>query len=142
MPYVQFPQSIADLLNGTNHYTFITTLPVMGLINDGKLRPLAVTSPGRLPALKDVPTVAEQRYPGLTVADWSGMMVRTETPVAIITQLNAAINRALQQPAVKEAFVRVAAEPVGGAPEVFAKQLREDVERWGKVIASAGIKPK
>ena len=141
VPYVQFPQSIADLLNGTNHFTFITTLPVMGLINDGKLRPLAVTAPARLPALKDVPTVAEQGYPGLTAADWSGMMVRTETPAAIVAQLNAAINRALQQPAVREAFVRVAAEPVGGAPEVFAKQLREDVERWGKVIASAGIKP-
>lgn len=142
VPYVQFPQSIADLLNGTNHYTFITTLPVMGLIYEGKLRPLAVTAPARLPALKDVPTVAEQGYPGLTVADWSGMMVRTETTATIVAQLNAALNRALQQPTVKEAFVRVAAEPVGGAPDVFAKQLREDVERWGKVISSAGIKPK
>ena len=92
-----------------NHYTFITTLPVMGLINEGKLRPLAVTDPARLPALKDVPTVAEQSYPGLTVADRSGMMVRTETPAAIVAQLNAALNKALQQPTVKEAFVRVAA---------------------------------
>ncbi len=141
VPYIQFPQAISDLLNGTNHYMFITTLPVMGLINDGKLRALAVTSPQRLPALKDVPTVAEQGQPGLTVGDWSGMMVRTGTPAAIIEQLNGAINKALRQQAVKDAFERVAAEPVGGTPEVFTKQLREDVEKWGKVIATARIKP-
>jgi tripartite-type tricarboxylate transporter receptor subunit TctC len=142
VPYVQFPQAITDLLNGTNHYMFITTLPVMGLIGDGKLRALAVTSPQRLPALRDVPTVAEQGYAGLTVGDWSGMMVRTETPAAIVTQLNGALNKSLQASSVKEAFARVAAEPVGGAPDVFAKQLREDVEKWGKVIATAGVKPK
>lgn len=141
VPYVQFPQSITDLLNGTNHYMFITTLPVMGLIGDGKLRAIAVTAPQRLQALKDVPTVAEQGYAGLTVGDWSGMMVRAETPAAIVTQLNVALNKALQQPSVQEAFARVAAEPVGGAPEVFAKQLREDVEKWGNVISAAGIKP-
>ena len=141
VPYVQFPQSITDLLNGTNHYMFITTLPVMGLIGEGKLRALAVTSPQRLPALKEVPTVAEQGYAGLTVGDWSGMMVKTGTPAAIIAQLNTALNKALKQPAVTQAFARVAAEPVGGEPEVFTKVLREDVEKWGKVIATAGIKP-
>ena len=69
-------------------------------------------------------------------------MVRTETTAAVVMQLNGALNKALQAPSVKEAFARVAAEPVGGAPDVFAKQLREDVEKWGKVIATAGIKPK
>ncbi len=142
VPYIQFPQSITDLLNGTNHYMFITTLPVMGLIADGKLRPLAVTSPQRLPSLKDVATVAEQGYPGLTVGDWSGMMVKTGTPPAIIATLNETINKALQQQSVRDAFARVAAEPVGGAPDVFTKVLRDDVEKWGKVIATAGIKPR
>lgn len=142
VPYIQFPQAIADLLNGTNHYMFITTLPVMGLIADGKLRALAVTSPQRLPSLKDVATVGEQGFPGLTVADWSGMMVKTGTPAAVITRLNEAVNKALQRPSVREAFARVAAEPVGGAPEVFTKVLREDIEKWGKVIAAAGITPR
>lgn len=142
VPYVQFPQAITDLLNGTNHYMFITTLPVMSLIADGKLRALAVTSPQRLPPLKDVPTVAEQGHPGLTVGDWSGMMVKTGTPVAIIRRLNMAVNKALQQMSVLEAFARVAAEPVGGEPEVFTKVLKDDVEKWGKVIATAGIKPR
>lgn len=142
VPYIQFPQAITDLLNGTNHYMFITTLPVMSLIADGKLRALAVTSPQRLPALQDVPTVAEQGHPGLTVGDWSGMMVKTGTPAAVIRRLNESVNKALQQTSVREAFARVAAEPVGGAPEVFTKVLKDDVEKWGKVIAAAGIKPR
>ena len=141
VPYIQFPQSITDLLNGTNHYMFITTLPVMDLIAVGKLRALAVTSPQRLPALKDVPTVGEQGFPGLTVGDWGALMVKTGTSAAIIGQLNAAINKALEQPKVREAFARVAAEPVGGRPEVMGKLLADEVEKWGKVITTAGVKP-
>jgi tripartite-type tricarboxylate transporter receptor subunit TctC len=63
VPYQQFPQAIADLLNGTNQYQFITTLPVIDLIATGKLRALAVTAPKRVAALKDVPTVVEQGFP-------------------------------------------------------------------------------
>ena len=142
VPYVQFPQAINDLLNGTNHFMFITTLPVMGLIKDSKLNALAVTAPKRLEALPEVKTVGELGFSGLTVGDWSGMMVKAGTPPAIVERLNVALNAALKKPAVLSTFARLAAEPVGGAPDVFGKQLREDVERWGKVIAASGIKAK
>ena len=140
--YANFPQAIADLLNGTNHYMFITTLPVMGLITEGKLRPLAVTAPQRMPALKDVPTVSEEGYPSLTVGDWVGMLVKSGTPAAIIDTLNSALNRALQRSSVRQSFANAGAEAVGGNPDVLSRQIREDVERWGRVIAAAGIKPK
>ena len=141
VPYAQFPQAISDLLNGTNHYMFITTLPVMDLIATGKLRAVAVTSPQRLPSLKDVPTVGEQGFAELTVADWNGILVKAGTPAAVVARLNAALDQALQRPKVREAFSRVAAEPVGGAPDVFGKLLASEVERWGAVIRTAGIKP-
>ena len=141
VPYVQFPQAISDLLNGTNHYMFITTLPVMDLIASGKLRALAVTSPQRLPTLKDVPTVGEQGFAGLTVGDWNGMLVRAGTPGASTTRLNQAMNKALQSAKVREAFGRLAAEPVGGPPETFGTLLAAELAQWGKVIAAAGLKP-
>lgn len=141
VPYVQFPQAISDLLNGTNHYMFITTLPVMDLIASGKLRALAVTSPQRLPLLKDVPTVGEQGFAGLTVGDWNGMLVRSGTPANSTAQLNQAMNKALQSAKVREAFGRLAAEPVGGPPEAFGALLVAELAQWGKVIAAAGLKP-
>ena len=141
VPYVQFPQAIGDLLNGTNHYMFITTLPVMDLIATGKLRALAVTSPQRLPSMPDVPTVGEQGYPGIAVSDWNAMMVKAGTPPAVVARLNEAMNKALKQDKVRQAFARVAAEPVGGSAEALGALLKEEVARWGNVIRTAGLKP-
>lgn len=141
VPYAQFPQSIADLLNSTNHYMFITTLPVIDLINTGKLKAVAVTSPVRLPALKDVPTVGEQGFADLTIGDWSGLLVKSGTPTDIVAKLNAALNAVLKRSKAKEAFARLAAEPVGGTAEAFGKLLGAEIERWGSVIRTAGIKP-
>ncbi len=80
VPYQGLPQAIADLMNGTNQYQFITPLPVIELIAAGKLRALAVTGPARLPALKDVPTVGEAGFPDLIIQDWFGILVKTGTP--------------------------------------------------------------
>src|SRR5262245_54960181 len=116
VPYRTAAGMIADLLNGTNHYQFITPLPVLDLIATGKLRAIAVTGPQRMPALKDVPTVVEAGFPELIVQDWVGLVVKSGTPDAIVTHLNEAINKALAKPAVREAFAKIAAEPAGGSP--------------------------
>src|SRR5262245_3641678 len=96
VPYTQaVGQLIADLVNGTNHFQFITPLPVVDLIASGKLRPLAVTAHKRLPVLKDVPTVVEEGFPELVIQDWVGLVVKSGTPDAIVTRLNEATNKAL-----------------------------------------------
>jgi tripartite-type tricarboxylate transporter receptor subunit TctC len=140
VPYQVGSQMIADLLNGTNHYQFITPLPVLDLIATGKLRALAVTAPQRMPALKDVPTVVEEGFPELVVQYWDGLVVKRGTPDAIVTRLNEATNKALAKPSVREAFAKIAAEPAGGSPAEFDALIKSEIAHWGKVVKDAGIK--
>jgi tripartite-type tricarboxylate transporter receptor subunit TctC len=114
--YRVLPQAIADLLNGTNHYQFITALPVLDLIAAGKLRALAVTAPTRMPLLKDVPNVVEEGFPQLVIEEWVGLVVKSGTPNTIIARLNEATNNALAKPSVREALQKIASEPAGGSP--------------------------
>jgi tripartite-type tricarboxylate transporter receptor subunit TctC len=140
VPYHQFPQAIADLLNGTNQYMFVTTLPVVELVAAGKLRALAVTAPKRVAALKDVPTVVEQGFPNLVVQDWVGFSVKSGTPNDIIVKLNSAINRALASPKVRETLAKLGAEPAGGSPADFGSLLKTQIAHWGRVVIESGIK--
>jgi tripartite-type tricarboxylate transporter receptor subunit TctC len=140
VPYNQFPQAIADLINGTNTYQFITVLPVVELIKTGKLRALAVLGRRRLPVLPDVPTIIEAGYPNLASEDWAGILVRSGTPAPVVAQLNAAINRAIKTDKVREALAKLGVDPGGGGPETFGTLVRSQVAHWSKVIKDADIK--
>jgi len=140
VPYRALPQAIGDLVNGTNHYQFITALPVLDLIAAGKLRALAVTAPTRMPSLKDVPSVAEEGFPQLVIQEWVGLVVKSGTPDPIIARLNEATNKALAKPSVREALQKIAAEPVGGSPGEFSVHVNSQIAYWGKVVRDSGIK--
>ena len=120
VPYRALPQAIGDLLNGTNHYQFITPLPVLDLIAAGKLRALAVTAPKRMPVLKDVPTVVEEGFPQLVIQEWVGFLVKSGTPDDIVARLNEATNRALGE----AERARGAREDRGGARRRLARRVR------------------
>jgi tripartite-type tricarboxylate transporter receptor subunit TctC len=142
VPYpTNFSNAIGDLLNGTNQYMFITTLPVIDLIAAGKLRALAVTAPKRIAVLKDTPTVVEQGFPNLVVEEWTGLEVASATPDDIVLRLNTAINKALATEKVKDAFAKIGAEPAGGTPESYGALVKQQVDYWGKVVKDAGIRP-
>ena len=140
VPYQGLARAIPDLLNATNHYQFITPLPVIELIAAGKLRALAVTGPKRVPALKDVPTVGEAGFPDLIIQDWFGVLAKTGTPNDVVIRLNGAVNNALAKPGVRAAIEKMAAEPAGGTPAEFGQFLGSQLAHWGKVVKESGIK--
>jgi tripartite-type tricarboxylate transporter receptor subunit TctC len=140
VPYNQFPQAIADLLAGVNTYQFITLLPVVQLINTGKLRALAVMGNKRNPALPDVPTIAEAGFPKLVAEDWAGILVKAGTPADVIARVNNVVNHALKTDKVRDALAKIGTDVGGGTPEEFGAHVHAETVRWTKVIKDAGIK--
>jgi tripartite-type tricarboxylate transporter receptor subunit TctC len=139
VPYVQFPQAIADLISGVNTYQFIGMMPAVQHINTGKLRALAVMARKRVAALNDVPTIGETGYPQLASEDWAGLEVKAGTPPAVIARLNEAVNRVLKTDKVRDALAKMGTDVGGGRPEAFGALVSGEIARWTKVIKEAGI---
>jgi len=140
VPYQGLAKAIPDLMSGINQFQFITPMPVLQLIAEGKLRALAVTGPARMPALKDVPTVGEAGFPDLIIQDWFGILLKTGTSNDVVVRLNGAMNKLLAKPRVREAIEKMAAEPAGGTPADFGRFLGSQVAHWDKVVKQSGIK--
>jgi len=138
VPYKGGAAALQDLLAGQIQM-LVTALPtVEGLIANGKVRPLAVTSSQRLRTLPKVPALGEL-YPGYEVASWYGLLAPASTPSAIIQRLNTDINKVLARPDVRERLDGLGVEVLGGTVEQFAATIRSDTSKWAKVVKDAGI---
>jgi len=115
-----------------------TTAPT---VQGGQVRALGTTGRARSKLLPDVPTIAEAGVPGYEATIWLGIMAPANTPKPIVDKLNAEINKVLQLAAVKEAWGKQGAEPMIMTPAEFDAYLRKDIEKWAKVIQTAGLKP-
>jgi tripartite-type tricarboxylate transporter receptor subunit TctC len=140
VPYKSTGAAMADLLSGQCQLIVGSLLPTVPHFKTGKLRPLAVTTAKRWYSLPEVPTVAET-LPGYEVELWFGVMAPRGTPQPIIDQLNAAVNKMIQEPDMKKNLDAQGMVPSGGTPAKFGERMRKDYERWTKVVKEAGIKP-
>jgi tripartite-type tricarboxylate transporter receptor subunit TctC len=140
IPYRGAPQAQTDLIGGQIDFMFDNLPSMVGAIQSGKVRPLAVTSKRRSALLPDVPTMEEAGIAGFEVVAWGGIVAPAGTPRPVILRLNREINNWLQAPATKAEFAQVGQVALGGTPEFFKTHIDSEAKKWGDVIRSAGVK--
>jgi tripartite-type tricarboxylate transporter receptor subunit TctC len=141
VPYKGAAPSVVGLLGGEVQLLFAGISGVLTQINAGKVRALGVSISQRSVALPNVPTLAEAGLPGYYAASWYGLMVPAGTPNSSIDILARQIGTIMRVPEVREKMLAQGFEPVGDTPAQFAKFISEEIPRWEKVVARAGIKP-
>jgi tripartite-type tricarboxylate transporter receptor subunit TctC len=141
VPFKGGAPALVALLSGQVQAIFNPIAEILPHVRaGGKVRTLAVTSPKRIADLPDVPTLAESGLPGFSVTPWSGIYVPAGTPPGIVNQLNAEINRMVQQPEVRDRFLSLGLIPIGGTPAALGDYLKSEIARWTKVVKEAGIR--
>lgn len=139
VPYRGSAPALQGLLAGDVDLMFDNLGVSLPLVKAGKLKLLAVASANRLPALPNVPTIAET-LPGFEAVAWYGIVAPPNTPKSIVDTVNADVNEALRQPELQDHLKKLSAEIFGGSVERTSKYMREEVDRWGNVIGAADIK--
>lgn len=140
VPYKGTGVAVPDVVAGQVHVMIDGPPPFLGHVKAGRLRALAVANEKRLAQLPDVPTFAESGYSGMEAGLWYGMLAPKGTPRDVINRLNAAINKALQQPEVRRRFAASSVEIIGGTPKEFGNYIASEIKRWGEVARAAKIR--
>jgi tripartite-type tricarboxylate transporter receptor subunit TctC len=140
VPYRGSGPAVTDLLSGTVQMMFDTAPSASSHAKSGRLRALAVTGSARLPELPDVPTFAELGFKEFDAPAWYGLLAPAGTPASAIKVLNEAVDKVLNDPAVRKRLQDLGAEPSPGSPEQLRAFLDGELERWGRVIREANVK--
>lgn len=139
IPYKGSMESVNSVASGQVTMTMVDSGPAVGPIKGGLLKGLAVTSAQRIPALPDVPTMAEQGV-DLTIQFWSGLLAPTGTPKTIVDKVAAEVQRIVKLPDVRARMAALAIDPAGTTPEEFAKVIATEIPLWAGVAKANGIK--
>jgi len=139
VPYRGGAPALADLIAGRVQYTFDGSAAVPA-IRAGQVKLLAVGSAQRWHVFADTPTVSETALPGFDLSTWYGLFAPAKTPQALIDLMNAKLNAALAVPQAKDSFVKMGFDPAGGAPDVLAKKVRDEVAKWADIARQKNIR--
>jgi tripartite-type tricarboxylate transporter receptor subunit TctC len=140
VPYKGGAPAMADVISGNINMLFSTILQSHGHIQNGRLRPIAVSTLKRNPALPEIPTLDESGVPGFNVAGWYGLVAPRATPPDIRAKLQREIARILHLPETRERLATDGSSPVGGTSEEFGAHIHSEIVRWRTLIEELGIK--
>ena len=138
VPYRGTGPAITGVLSGEAAVMFMPALPAIPHVRSGRMKPLGVTSEQRLPALPDVPTVAESGLKGYESSQWYGMLAPAGTPAEILNLLNAACVRIMQQAEMKQRLAESGTLVIGNSREAFAQKIGSEAEKWARIIKLSG----
>jgi tripartite-type tricarboxylate transporter receptor subunit TctC len=139
VPYRGGGPALNDVIAGQVKFYFANGSAVVGMIQGGQVKAIAHTGKGRLKSLPDIPP-ASDTLPGFEAYEWNGVFVPYGTPPTIVSSLNGAINEAIRAPDVKERFEQLNIDSRQNTPEEFRAFVKDQIERWGKVVKEANIK--
>jgi tripartite-type tricarboxylate transporter receptor subunit TctC len=142
VPYRGMPQALTDVMGGQIDCVFADPASAQGLVLDGKLRALAVTSSTRLETMPNLPTIAESGLPGYELTAWVGVFVRTKTPPEIITKLNSLVTGFVNSAEAKNYLTTIGATPFPSTPEELGAFQETDTKRWAEIVETAKIEKK
>jgi tripartite-type tricarboxylate transporter receptor subunit TctC len=141
IPYKGTGPALTDTIAGQTNIFFSSTANAMPHVKSGRLKAIAVTTAKRIPALPEVPSVAESGVPGYEVTLWHGLIGPKGLPRAIVDRINSEVTKALTLKETAEQLQSDGVAPAGGTPEQFAARIKNEIGVWRKVVADAGVKP-
>jgi tripartite-type tricarboxylate transporter receptor subunit TctC len=130
-----------DLLGERLDLCFCNIASALPLAREGKLRAIAATSLRRAPSAPELPTIAEQGYPGFDASGWFGLVGPSGTPQEVISRIYAASAAVLQDPTFRQKFENLGMAVIGNSPVEFAGVIGAELPMWARIIKEAGIKP-
>lgn len=140
VPYRGSGPAVQDLIAGNVQAMFDSVPSSAASARDGRLRALAVTTRNRIAPFPDLPTIAEAGVPGYEISTWYGIWAPARTPPAIIARMQQAVATAARNPEIRARFDALGADPVADSPEDYARFVRAEYDRWGKLVRDARIK--
>lgn len=141
IPYKGSAPALADIVAGHVHLSFSSMSPAVPLVKSGRLKALAVSTAKRVPAMADLPTIAEAGVPGYEVVAWNGITAPAGTPKEIIARLNKAIVEIVATTEFRDKISAQGFEPESSSAEEFSELIQRDMLKWAKVIKESGAKP-
>lgn len=141
IPYKGAGFALTGVVSGEVQAAFLSTTTVAAQVKAGKLRALAVLSNARFSASPEIPTAAEQGFPGIDSTVWFGLFAPANTKDAIIQKISQAVGEIMRTPDARTLLLSQGAEPMPSTPQEFDRFLRQEITKWGRVIKAAGIQP-